>query len=97
MKSRITIEVDFDNGNQPILKIVNQDSEDVRDNLLRSFLQSLNHSSRWLRIEYVNEILAPGDSSKKYIWHIKPVLASEIPQEIKLMQAVTDSNPVKPY
>lgn len=44
MKSRITIEVDFEHGNKPIIQILHHNSEDVRDNLIKSFLQSFHNS-----------------------------------------------------
>lgn len=46
MKSRITIEVDFDNGNQPVIQILHYpDSTDVRDKLLKKFLEDLDRGS----------------------------------------------------
>lgn len=40
MKSRITIEVDFDNGNQPVIQILHYpDSMDVRDKLIKNFTE----------------------------------------------------------
>ena len=44
MKSRITIEVDFENGNKPVIQILKQNSDDVRDNLIQSFLESFVNS-----------------------------------------------------
>jgi hypothetical protein len=44
MKSRITIEVDFENGNKPVIQILKQNSDDVRDNLIQSFLHSFIQS-----------------------------------------------------
>lgn len=53
MLSRITIEVDFENGNQPVIQILHPiESDDVRDKLIKAFLQSLQHASSWLKIEW---------------------------------------------
>jgi hypothetical protein len=53
MKSRITIEVDFDNGNQPFIQIINNhQSPDVRDKLITQFRQMLGGRSRWLRVDF---------------------------------------------
>lgn len=53
MKSRISIEVDFDNGNVPFIQILEYPlSTDVRDKLITSFRQSLGFESNWLRIEF---------------------------------------------
>lgn len=43
MKSRITIDVDYDN--QPIIKIEYQESEDVRDKLVKRFMETFNSKS----------------------------------------------------
>lgn len=53
MTSRITIEVDFENGNQPVIQIISPiDSDDVRDKLIKSFLQSFQGLSSWLTIDF---------------------------------------------
>jgi hypothetical protein len=51
MKSRITIEVDFNNHNKPIIQIVSRHSDDIRDNLIKAFYQSLQGSS-WCRVRF---------------------------------------------
>ena len=97
MKSRITIEVDFENGNMPILQILSRNSDDVRDNLLQSFLQSLEHSSRWCRIQYAgtrghwNDNLTPLSDDAAHRWVVVPIKPSELPAEIKLMEATSKS------
>lgn len=87
MKSRITIEVDFDNGNLPFIQVLSKDSNDVRDKLITAFLQSLQHTSRWVRIEYAGEFLQYGEDENVHKWMLKPIIPSEIPEEIKLMTA----------
>lgn len=93
MKSRITIEVDFDNGNLPIIKVIQQQSSDVRDSLVQSFLQSLQHTSRWCRIEYKGEhpVSSEGgkeDASYRHVYYITPIVPSDLQTEIDLMKAV---------
>lgn len=89
MKSRITIEVDFDNGNLPVIQILQRSSDDVRDALIQQFLQSLQHTSRWCRIEYIDQYSddAPLSANRTYRWRIKPIVPSEITKEIELAQA----------
>lgn len=98
MKSRITIEVDFDNGNLPIIRILSQSSEDVRDNLIQSFLQSLQHTSRWCKIEYKgnrSKFAPPMDFDDPiHCWHIVPIKPAEIQSEMNLMDATLTSNGV---
>lgn len=45
MKSRISIDVDYDN--QPIIKIEYSPSEDVRDKLVKKFFESFGGQSTW--------------------------------------------------
>jgi len=52
MKSRITIEVDFENGNIPVIQILQQNSDDVRDKLLKAFSEQLGGSS-WCQIKWM--------------------------------------------
>lgn len=91
MKSRITIEVDFENGNLPIIQILSRESDDVRDNLIRQFLQSLQHTSRWVRIEYIDEHASKEDSKSVWRWHLKPITPKELSKEISLMTEVRDA------
>lgn len=42
MKSRITIEIDFENNNSPYLNILHIHSDDVRDKLLKNFLEQIS-------------------------------------------------------
>lgn len=52
-KSKFSVEVDFDNGNDIYIQIIHpSEIEDVRDNMLRYFLQQLEHLSKWLTIEW---------------------------------------------
>ena len=53
MKSRITIEVDFDMS-QPYLQINSVTSDDVRDKILQSFIERLGHNSLFF---YADQIL----------------------------------------
>lgn len=100
MKSRITIEVNSDENNLPVLQVLQQNSDDVRDKLLSSFLLSLQHTSRWCRIEYIGnfgvaDMIKNNPVSEVHKWHIIPIRPSELPEEIKLM-AVTIEQPADP-
>lgn len=93
MKSKITVEVDFNKNNLPVLRILQSDSDDVRDKLVSSFLQSLGHTSRWARMDYDGEsgISYPG-SDQTHRWFIRPITPHEIESEISLMQSVLRKN-----
>lgn len=75
MKSRITIEVDFDNGNAPVIQILSRNSDDVRDNLIKSFYQKLGSSS-WCKIEFRQDIVNHDDYNEGF----KRIFISPIPQ-----------------
>lgn len=81
MKSRITIDVDTDN--QPVIRIEYVDSEDVRDKLVKRFLQSFGGSSTWALFYYiVNDISI-----------IRPIPPSELNKEVdSIKKAVEDYN-----
>ena len=51
MKSKITIDVDWDN--QPIIKIEYNHSDDVRDTLVKRFLEAFGADSSWANFRYV--------------------------------------------
>ncbi len=57
MKSRITIDVDYDN--QPIIKIEYQHSEDVRDKLVKRFMESFGTQSYFATFFYENSVINP--------------------------------------
>lgn len=88
MKSRISIEVDFENNNQPVIQILSNDSDDVRDKLIKSFLQGLQHTSRWCRIEYKGQVGGgnPLDYSNNSVYHISVIGTKDLQQEAKLME-----------
>lgn len=89
MLSRISIEVDETNNNHPIIQIVSKESDDVRDKLVRQFLQSFKHCSRWTTIEFVGNNLAhkPDGGADSWTWKITPITPDQLQDEISLMQA----------
>ncbi len=77
MKSRITIEVDFDNG-QPYMKILeDRESDDVRDKLITFFRQRLGHTSSWCKV-------VPSGYNGN-IWEIRPITPDELKQHAEVM------------
>ncbi len=82
MLSRLTIEVDFSNGNIPCIQILQENSDDVRDKLVSQFVQSLMHTSRWCKIEYI------GAQKFAQRWSITPISPYDLQSEMKLMDAV---------
>jgi hypothetical protein len=85
MLSRITVEVDFENSNRPVIQVHERDSDDVRDRLISAVFQKLGHHSRWFRVEFKHNTVQEGEPGS--IWHLVPVSPEEYEQEIKLMTA----------
>ena len=84
MKSRITVEVDFSNNNQPILQIIKMDSDDVRDRLVAHFTEQLGGSS-WLTIKWVgNKSPEPGGQDFDRI-HIAPIRPEQFKEQAEIM------------
>lgn len=79
MKSRISIEVDFDNNNQPVIQILQADSDDVRDKLLSHFTQQLGGSS-WCQIKWV---CTPDEGFARI--HISPIKSDQFEEHAKVM------------
>ena len=88
MLSRITIDMDFANGNIPCIQILQESSDDVRDKLLSQFLQSLMHTSRWCKIEYI------GKEKIGHRWSITPITPYDLHSEMKLMGATIRENDI---
>jgi hypothetical protein len=80
MKSRITIEVDFEDNNAPIIKILQKKSEDIRDQLLQQFLERLEHRSPICRILCWSSVETEGERGE--IWKIRPITPNEFPSII---------------
>ncbi len=86
MKSRITIEVDYENGNQPVIQIIHKKSEDVRDGLLTAFLQSLQGTSSWLQIKWEHSHQDYQNSENNFSRIlIRPIIPKELKDQSEIM------------
>lgn len=80
MKSRITVEIDYENGNEPVISILARNSDDVRDGLIKAFYQKLGGSS-WCKIAFVQEVLGIGEVMKEdYTEGFKRIFITPIPE-----------------
>ncbi len=77
MKSKITIDMDWDN--QPIIKIEYQESDDVRDKMVKRFMETFGGKSYWATFFYDQSIseMTEKANSKAQIRPIKPSQLSE--------------------
>lgn len=80
MKSRITIEVDFENGNQPVIQILKENSDDVRDRLVSNFTQQFGGSS-WCKIKWVTPETHDGSQAI----FISPIRPEEFKEQSEMM------------
>lgn len=83
MKSRITIEVDFQNSNQPVIQILKQGSDDVRDGLISHFTQQLGGSS-WCQIKWVGHYQDKDNVDINRI-HISPIPPEDLKKHSEIM------------
>lgn len=67
MKSKIMIDVDYDN--QPIIKIEYQESEDVRDKLVKRFMEAFGGKSTFANFWFLSDEIS---NSKAKIRPIGP-------------------------
>src|SRR5438034_4776800 len=89
MKSRITIEVDFEHGNTPIIQILkfNNDGEvqeDVRDKLISYFLETLGYTSSWAKVAWVQNYCIDGRTVHQRI-NITPITPDKLQEEAEIM------------
>lgn len=70
MKSKILIDVDYDN--QPIIKIEYQNSEDVRDKLVKRFLEAFGGQSAYASFYFVDA--QPHEGQRAMVRPIPPDL-----------------------
>lgn len=80
MKSRITIEVDFDNGNEPVIVLNLHKSDDVRDKLLASFIEKFAHQRSWCKVHYM------GENSNGNQYNIIPIEPKDFVEQGGLMK-----------
>lgn len=85
MKSKITIEIDFQNGNQPVLRVVRKQSDDVRDDLVQALFNALDHDApAFLKVEYEGNRpyhdadLAPGETLHAHVYKLTPIKEDEL-------------------
>jgi hypothetical protein len=83
MKSRISIDVDWDN--QPIIKIEYADSEDVRDKLVKRFLQAFGSESCWANFCY-SDIYHPTQINNLATIRPVPMNVYKLEEQLKMLQ-----------
>lgn len=82
MKSKITIELDFDKNIPYIRFLTNKVSDDVRDKIAKYFFEKLGHTSSWCKIEWPS---LTGFQEDENIMHIYPVTPQELREQAEIM------------
>jgi len=90
MKSRITIEVAFDDNNRPYIQCdYSEQSDDVRDKLILNFIERLGHTSSWCRIHFHGGGVIGGNSMRT-CFSINAITPAELKAEAKKMLEQAD-------
>lgn len=84
MKSRITIEVDFEAGNIPVIQILQCSSDDVRDKLIKSFTENLGGSS-WCQIRWLSGSYDVNEQTKFEKIFITPINEKDLKEQAETM------------
>lgn len=82
MRSKLSIEVDFENGNRPVIQVLYKSSDDVRDNLVKAFLQELGGSSNWCFIKRTVDYIPIGSTEYDSAF-TKHIISIVRPEELK--------------
>ena len=85
MRSKITIELDFD-LNVPYIRVDNVTTDDVRDKILQNFREKLGASSSWMRVEFEH---SPSDSTTFRIYAVTP---KELEEQAEIMRKQAEFN-----
>jgi hypothetical protein len=85
MQSKITIEIDFENGNEPVIQIISRQSDDIRDKLIRAFIERLGGNS-WCKI-YCQHTVGHDEPEERRFrrWKISPITNAQLKEEGEAM------------
>lgn len=98
MKSTIRIDFagqDGTDGFQPVIRVNLQDSEDVRDGLLKSFFQALGGDSNWLAVDFHQDTIDGIMQPKRITIH--PVRENELQETKNLIDKRLGKSPAPEF
>lgn len=82
MNSKITIELSLEDGsNEPYIKIKSAYSDDLRDKLLRNFIEAFGHQNGWMRFEYTGT-----DELENRYYRISNIKKYDLSEQANLMK-----------
>lgn len=85
MQSKITIEVDFDLNNEPCLQILFRSSDDIRDKLIKNFIEKLSHVSSWCKVYLDADFHSEQPNGGFQRWKIKPIPVDKLKEQGDIM------------
>lgn len=85
MQSRMTIEVDFENGNQPVIQILRRNSHDVRDQLVSAFFERLEHGSTWAKIKFKDYFIGEPGGPSVARYYLEAITPDQFKEEGEVM------------
>jgi hypothetical protein len=94
MKSRVSVDVDIDN--QPIIKVEYTPSDDVRDKLVKTFLETFGSGSSWTRITFQYVPDAPVINNTIFIRPIPPRALGKESEEMNNMHIIMNTPCIPP-
>ena len=83
MKSKITIDMDWDN--QPVIRIEYNESEDVRDKMVKRFMETFGGKSCWATFFFNNSISDMTERLNRKA-QLRPLKPSELNQHWEQMR-----------
>lgn len=88
MKSKLTIDLAEDN--QPIIRIEYNPSEDVRDKMVKRFLETFGGASCWARFQYIDWAYAPDNPILNRVAELRPLSPDQLQENGKEMSNMGD-------
>lgn len=84
MKSSIKIDVDFEHGNQPVIIVkLYENSEDIRDRLLKTFFQNLE-GSRYCKLLVTSGYVDMSNGAENNsTWYLTPIKGPDLVKTAK--------------
>lgn len=87
MKSKITIEVDFENQGKPYIQVYSEKSDDVRDKAIEAFITQLSYTSNWAELVFKST-----DKPGTCIFRVYPIPPTDLETQAKQMETIVKYN-----
>lgn len=86
MKSRITVEIDYNNNGQPYFRVMEDTtSDDLRDKAITEFRRAFKLQSQWCVVDF-GQVQMDGTIQ----WNIRPIPPNQLKDEVLAMQKLVN-------